>query len=335
MKRKSMYVIILFFFAAISVSFAQIPEENALILRSKHPYLYDISLLEIDGKPGIGKLPYANNQYSKAKLPKDNFFHFGRTSTDVRTNLKMYFKLLEIQYMKDFYDQMQTEEPTAGTGNMSQMYQLQGGPNKKSRFAQQHLMEVLELLINEEGLNRYFCPEGRRCKKGLDMLLIWGGTESDEFTQHSAFQNFVKETLPAILKWADIIDNRAIAVSSLSLFSGYDFEEHGFPIQLSPNINFDNIAYAPKSDFEQNAITGRRNFSTFLNMSPEDARSLREKQERNKRVYFTFEIEFHGISENTIYNLNKKYLEYHLASPVISFYLDSQLSEKIGEVVIE
>lgn len=339
MKHQSLYMIIFFFFAAISVSFAQIPEENALILRSGHPYLYDIALLELGGKPRIGILHYDNNQYSKANLPESNFFYYGRTSTDVRTNLKMYFKLLEVQFLEEFFDQMQTEEPTAGTGNMSDMFKtMQGGPNQKSRFAQIHLMEVLKVLINDKGFNRYFCAEGSQCKKGLETLAVWGGTESDEFSQRSAFQNFVQETLPALLKWAEILDNRAIAVSSLPLFSKYDFEEEGFPIQISPKIHMNNIneiAYVPKLDFEQNATTSQRNFSALLKMSPEDARSLREKQDKDQRVYFTIEIEFHGISERTMYNLDDKYLEYHLVSPVVSFYLDPDLSEKIGEIVLE
>lgn len=201
MKRKTFFLPIWLFFSAITVSFTQIPEEKALVLRSNNPYLYDIALLELDGKPRLGKLHYDNVQYSKANLPESNLFRFGRTATDVQTNLKMYFRLLEVKFMENFYNQMQTEEPTAGTENMSDMFKImQGGPNQKSRFAQLHLMEVLRVLINEKGLNRYFCVEDDQCKKSLSMNLVWGGFGSDEFAQHSAFQKFVKETLPDLLK---------------------------------------------------------------------------------------------------------------------------------------
>lgn len=169
------------------------------------------------------------------------------------------------------------------------------------------------------------------------MYLFWGGLGSDEFAQRSAFKNFVEETLPDLLKWARNLDNRFIGVSSLKL-SEYDFEKQGFPIRILPKLYLNKItkvAYVPKLDFEQNAITSQRNFSALLKMSPEDARALRESLDKDQRIYYTLEIEFHGISERTIYNPDDKYLEYHLVSPVVSFYLNPDLSEKIGEVVLE
>jgi hypothetical protein len=72
-----------------------------------------------------------------------------------------------------------------------------------------------------------------------------------------------------------------------------------------------------------------------LSIPPDTARALWEKLDKGLRIYCTLEIEFHGISERTIYNPDDKYLEYHLVSPVVSFYLNPDLSEKIGEVVLE
>lgn len=341
MKYQSLRTVILLFFATTSVSFAQIPEENTLILSSGNPYLYDVSLLDFDGKSRLGIQYYEqeNKRYSKNDLPDSNYFRSGNISLDLRMNLKMYFKLLEVKFLEEFYNQMQTEEPTAGTGNMSDMFKTaQGGPDQKSRFAQLHLMEVLKVLINEEGFNRYFCAEGNQCKKGLgDNYLIWGGLTSDEFEQHQAFQNFVQETLPDLLKWSRNLDNRFIGVSSLK-FSEYDFEKQGFPIQISPKFYLDKIAktvYVPKLDFELNAITNHGQFTTLLKLPPDAARALREKMDKGQRIYFTLEIEFYGISERTIYNLDDKYLEYHLVSPFVSLYLNPDLSEKIGEIVIE
>lgn len=181
----------------------------------------------------------------------------------------------------------------------------------------------------------------------------WGGGQATEFAARRAYTKYVQEEVPKLKSWADTLSTEAYVVDAVGLYD-YDFDREGFPVRIA-NIN--NIvtssqhpqliakvgfAYQPRQGSARLIeVTGEPTVSgvqLFMPYPMDRAESLMNEQ---KQIYAVMRVVLHGMYPRTqrpmeppgrnLFHYGRP-MAWDFAEPVIEYYKDSRLTEKLFEI---
>lgn len=321
------------------------------------PYPDDLRPLFIPRFRGILRLGTPNSYgLSENAIPQD-VYRSQKERSDLLNKKKQsvlrVFELMEIQHRKSDInlDDLASEfQPTIiGRAPMDD-------PKRTTLFWSGILKENAPRYLTPRALSKYWCKEGENCipagnknsayvspKKNRP---TWGGSGSDEFARLRAWQAYVKTEVPKMQQWASQINEKEAYIVGKTYIQDYDFNHEGFIIRVDaieikalkgsllsyPKIR-DKESFFARSQVNGNFLAGK-----LLKMSPEKAEKLVETMEaynpRSRQLYYVYKasISF-GIPEGPqgVYGQAPTQLIQEPASPIVEFFLDEQLKNKLFE----
>jgi len=267
-------------------------------------------------------------------LPRYGALHFKRNTHKLITN-KAYKAILEMRFLEETFKDMDRVKLTKNqnsTGDLSK---------RNSEFAQNHVRILAGETLSDDKLKDYFCdseaaspcnfynPSGERIN-----VSYWGGMGNNEFAQNRSYAGFVKNYFDTLKDWSKTFyaggSDVAYYVAKGLVAEKYDFKEKGYWIGNLFSIGGDFILhhsnFLPYTENEK-AIRHQRK-KIFLPIDAQKAKNY--KLIPRSPVFVVFKVRVNPKP----YNMTSVNWEYELESPIIEFYKDVALTDKMGEVDI-
>lgn len=265
-------------------------------------------------------------------LPRYGALNFNRNTHKLITN-KAYKALLEMRFLEETFNDMDRAKLVKNQNSNGDL------SKRNSEFAQNHVRILAGETLSDDKLKDYFCnseaaspcnfyrPSGERTN-----VSYWGGTGNNEFAQNRSYTGFVGNYLDTLIKWSQTFyaDGSEVAyyVAKGLVAEKYDFKEKGYWIGNLFSIGGDFILhhsnFLPYTENEK-AIRHQRK-KIFLPLDAQKAKNYNLIP--RSPVYLVFKVRVNPQPNNT----TSVIWEYELESPIIEFYKDVALTDKMGEV---
>lgn len=261
-----------------------------------------------------------------------------RFLSTISRELYKYNLLLEMKFLSEYYDKMNTE--TLLSIKYDKVYKI---PKEdiKSAIAQNYMRRIAFNFIKIEHFEKFFCIPEQTCKRdkhNKNTKFKWGGIRADEFDQMSRFKLFIKNNYFSDLKrWAKEIDDEVYMVQ-LQKIGSYDFKKGEFPITVSlPN------GYVPVDDAgnDLDIRSGTEPIIALIKMKENEAeefilRNSKKKYHLKNKVFVVSKIKYFDVHKVRLSHRGYEPIVkfFYINNPVIEFYEDEALTKKIGDVNI-
>ncbi len=323
--------------------------EDIFTIKSPSPKFKSIHLQAHLGLPRFG----AQNMYHK----KNRFGGIAGIDRPKNKLLKVgyqnYFNLLGMKFLSSYYDDIDREYLT--------VVNRQNADNKKdlnSKTAQKKLQSLALGIGTKSQITKYFCdPDDGNCRFRNN----WSGTR-DDFSIQEKYAAYVKENLDELRAWSKtLFKNNALTAYWVHKYefnpygnptAEYDFGKKGYWIDVFPSRKNNHqkghqyhgdqdffFEFLPETSYGNKHLNRMSDTSSYwpkmlLPINPSEAEALINRKSRNLYATFKVNILFKEVNE-THAGLPKLEYTFHLASPIISFYEDVELTQKIGEISLE
>jgi len=267
-----------------------------------------------------------------------------------------YFNLLAMKYFSAYYDDIDPEYLTVLT--------RENKDNKKdihSVTAQQKLLPLASNISSETLFRAYFCDE----KTNPNCIYPsgqWGGSR-DDFVIQEKYAAYVKDNLKELRAWSKSLFNEDkqtaywVQKYSFNPYGNstipYDFEQNGYWMDMFPSSTglrkglslypggyeafF--FEFLPETNYG-NAHLNRMNDPNdywpkmLLKINPAEAEALANRKTKDLYAAIKVTIVYKELEESQPTFARAVYT-YHLADPIIEFYEDVELTQKLGEISLE
>lgn len=267
-------------------------------------------------------------------LPRYGELHLKRDSHKLITN-KAYQSLLEMRFLEETFNDLDKTKLTKHQNIAGDLAM------KNSEFSQHHLLILGKEALSDAKLQEYFCGANAQVPCNFynsagerSNVSHWGGAGNNEFAQNRSYTGFVKSYFDTLKNWSQSFykDGSEVAyyVAKGLVAEKYDFKEKGYWIGnlftiggafILHHSNF--MAY---TDNEKGIRHQRKKI--FLPMDADKARAYNLNP--RSPVFVVFKVRVNPKPINTR-NIT---WEYELESPIIEFYKDVALTDKMGEMDI-
>ncbi|MGI9547553.1 MAG: hypothetical protein ACR2MM_09975 [Flavobacteriaceae bacterium] len=321
------------------------------------PYPEDLRPLFIPRFRGIIRLGTPNSYGLSANPIPQDVYRSQKERSDLLNKKKQsilrVFELMEIHYRNselDLDDLASEFRPTILKNAPLD------DPKRTTLYWSGLLKEKTPRFLTPKTLSKYWCKEGENCipsgtrngtyvspKKNRP---TWGGAGSDEFARLRAWQAYVKTEVPKMQKWASQINVKEAYIVGTTYIRDYDFNHEGFIIRVDAvqpkALKSSLLSYRLISDkeslFARSQVNGNFLIGKLIKMSPEKAEKLVETMEahnpRNREVYYVYKASIgFGTPDGPqgAYGSAPTQLFQEPASPIVEFFLDEQLKQKLFE----
>jgi len=296
------------------ITIGQNSDKNTITYKSPSKDFVDITIQSHKGLPRFGDL----------------YFHRGVTSP---VNPNTYKMLVEMKYLIAVYEDIDKNKITKGGVSNNNDLKV-----NNSHFAQQHLLQLVSKLGDEEFLKKYFCDNSNATvpctfidANGMRKHIGRWGNSRNEFQQMRSYKAVVKNHLTELQNWSKTFfeDDQEIVhfVGRSMIIDKYDFKQKGYWIGGMGSGNF------MLRNFQFNAYTENekklKDQKMFLPVPLAKAKEL--KFQNRSPVFTVYKVKV----VPKVNNLTNVQFSFELDSKVIEIYKDIALTKKIGEIDID
>ncbi len=318
-------------------------------ITSPSPKFKHIYLQSHKGLPRFG----AQNMYHKLN-ERGGVIGIDRVKNDLlKQSYQNYFNLLFMKFLSTEYDDIDREYLTEVTH--------ENRDNKKdinSKVVQANLHALALGLGSKSQVTQYFCDqEDGNCRFKRN----WSGTR-DDFEIQEKYAAYVKENLDDLRAWSKTLfkDNSLNAYwvhkYEFNPYGNpvlqYDFEKNGYWVDVYPSGRNHHqkgfqyhgdeaffFEFLPETAYGNNHLNIMNDGNNFwpkmlLKLSPSDAEALVDRKTRSLYATFHVNIIFKEVN-NSHAGLPQLTYTFHLTDPIITFYEDVELTQKLAEISLE
>ncbi|WP_411031723.1 hypothetical protein [Spongiimicrobium sp. 3-5] len=322
---------------------------DVYVIESPSPKFKSIYLQSHKGLPRFG----AQNVYH-IKNARGGVIGVDKPKNSLLTQgYQNYFNLLEMKQLSAYYDDMDREYPTEMT--------RQNKDNKKdvhSFVAQKRFLSLAYGISSDDQIHNYFCdPKDPNCRFRRN----WGGSR-DDFVMQENYAAYVKANLDELRAWSKKLfkDNSetAFLVHKYEFnpygnpVISYDFDKNGFWVDIVPSgrnhhhkgFQFQRdeaffLEFLPETTYGNAHFNRMQDPNSYwpkmlLKIAPSEAEALINRKSKNLFATIKVKIIYKELDTSQPSSPYLKYT-YHLADPIIVFYEDVELTQKIGQISLE